>query len=79
MAQSSKAADEILWEDLVNGRSELTREQRAAFNLAEQNADDTSVEMNFETMTGPWFGYFARTYESVLDDMTDELAEHWGF
>jgi hypothetical protein len=75
----AKSHDQALWEDLVNRRADLDREHRAAFNLAEQNADDTSAENHFGTMTPEWFRYFADTYESVLDDMTPGLAGRWGF
>jgi hypothetical protein len=76
-----KSADEIQFDTITAQyyARELDREHRAAYNMANENADDTSVEEKFELFSERWFYYFARTYDSVLDDMNDELAERWGF
>lgn len=70
-------ANEALWVQLVS--SERGTAERAAFNLASENADDTAVERGFACFSAEWYAIFASSYQYSLDTMTDETRESWSF
>lgn len=70
---------EALWTKLANEPAKRGSRERAAYNLAEQNADDTSVEEGFAVHSPRWFACFASTYDYNLDTMTDGTVEDWSF
>jgi len=72
-----KSGAEKLWESLAN-HSARGRE-RAAFNLAVQNADDTAVQEHFDTFAPRWFEIFASTFDFNMDCMDDDSVEAWDF
>jgi hypothetical protein len=76
---NAKDANEALWSAMVNDPAPKDSAERAAFNLAEQNADDTSVEQGFEGHSPAWYASFASSYKFSLDTMTDDTRESWSF
>jgi len=60
-------ADEQLWEQVSEARRNgaLTPAQLDAWNVAEENADDTAAERGFALHTAGWFRIFALTYEGM--------------
>lgn len=71
-------ANEALWVKLTNDSVKGT-DERAAYNLASDNADDTSVEQGFECFSAQWYACFAASYQFSLDTMTDDTRENWAF
>lgn len=71
--------NEALWNTMVNDPAPRGSVERAAFNLAEQNAEDTAVEKGLASFSAEWFGIFASSYQFSLDTMTDEMQENWSF
>jgi methylase of polypeptide subunit release factors len=78
MATTENTA-EALWKSLTNRRAELSDRERAAYNLAEQNAGDTSVERSFALFSQDWYEVFASSYDYLLDTVTDADIESWNF
>jgi hypothetical protein len=72
---------EAQWEDLTRRQAarQLTPAERAAYNLASDNADDTSVERRFDLFSAAWYRVFASTYQAMLDSMDDATIEDWSF
>ena len=62
-------ANQEIWETLAARRrnEKMTEAEREAFNAAEQNADDTSVERGFEFFSAEWYQVFAMSYEFMSE------------
>jgi hypothetical protein len=68
-----------IWTELVNNPPAKGTAERAAFNLASENADDSMVEEGFESFSDEWFYSFASSYKFALDTMNDHTRESWSF